>query len=448
MGGTLSQEQLTILSALQGVAQAQTPSISKKELKDLLLWVRRNYPYTETRLLFQVGFWKDINRHFYFSAVKRDEVATKLLASARVMLEAISKRVARRKSVRSLTEEKGEEQSQRRRLALLPAARKEAGPDKRGISPSAILSSQGAAGPQKYPEISDTSEVSGSDSDISSLPSGIEGSDCAVTAHLTGPREKKGRGEISGSGRGTREMPEGEGEGRSRGGPVCAAKAAAAGPGGGGAAEMVGGRDFQTASSAAAAAAAGPGGAVPKVRARGKTGRPGEESEFDSTASDTGGKQAGAAAELQAPVGKRRGRTPYPEVKPRRSARIAARKEAQAGGKLRAPSGVMDTASGGGERESEEEGTSEAERDRDSDVSKGEVRGVPKATHAQKKWGRGRRRVRSPVTHGQGGGGLGVRVRGAPPLLQSRFLRFQAFRVRPLSSQGGVRVSNPKCQHS
>lgn len=91
MGATYSQEQLSVLSALQGVMAIHPVEIPEKELRDLLLWVRCNYPHSESHLLFEPGFWQEINRHLYHLATKKDRTALKLLSPARVMLEAISR---------------------------------------------------------------------------------------------------------------------------------------------------------------------------------------------------------------------------------------------------------------------------------------------------------------------------------------------------------------------
>lgn len=146
MRNTYSQEQLEILSALQGVAQTHTMGISKKELTNLLLWVRLNYPYSETRLLFEIGFWQKINRHLYLLATRKDEVAMKLLAPARIMLEATSANIRRSAGQRLAAgpvEAGVEEQSSKKRLALVPISPRELvlGESGRGViasSPSTL----------------------------------------------------------------------------------------------------------------------------------------------------------------------------------------------------------------------------------------------------------------------------------------------------------------------
>ncbi|XP_050832842.1 protein phosphatase 1 regulatory subunit 37-like [Serinus canaria] len=152
--------------------------------------------------------------------------------------------------------------------------------------------------------------------------------------------------------------------------------------------------------------AAASAGAVPKMRAEGKTrGASGKGSQSNASMSDAGGELGAAAEPRVAPVGRRRRRRMRqdPDVAVRRSARIAERRQAQAGRRLHARAGGVDTTS---EEEEEresgtdiEEETSEEERDGDSDVSSGETGGIPEPAQAQKvRRERGRGRCQSPVT--------------------------------------------------
>lgn len=170
MRGTLSQEQLGILSALQGVAQTYTVRIPKKELKQLLLWVRLNYPFSETRLLFEVGFWQEINRHLYLLATKKDETALKLLSLARIILEGISvqsKRLERQQAVAGPSGAGGGDRGSKQRLAQAPASQGEKALKERE---QGIMSLPPIPPPRKpkrslkRPETPESSGASGSDS--------------------------------------------------------------------------------------------------------------------------------------------------------------------------------------------------------------------------------------------------------------------------------------------
>ncbi|XP_064288062.1 uncharacterized protein LOC135307583 [Passer domesticus] len=343
MGNTLTQEQIETLSALQGVTEAYAEGVSKKELKELLLWVRYNYPFAETHVLFEVGFWQEVNRHLYFLAARKEETAFKLLSPARIMLEAISARC--RRSARELgsttpTRAGKTEHGSVQRLALVPIGPGGTAPEGEEQGEKALLSalsSQSPRRPPKRPETPETEGGSGSDSDANTIPtpeqlrsspSEIEGSGTIVPEFRISGNE--GAGEAEESGRGVRGGLKGDGETLSRGGVAATAAVAT----GGGGAEAVGNTSFGTGFGGPTPGVAALAGAVPKTHAGGETrGTSGKGSQITASTSDAGNK-LGAAAELRAaPVSRRRGRTAVtqdPEVEPRRSARIAEQTRARA----------------------------------------------------------------------------------------------------------------------
>lgn len=340
----------------------------------------------------------------------------KLLSPARLMLEATSaksRRVAKQQLVRTPTGAEGGEQSLKRRVALIPIVPVETAPiegeQEETSSPPIPSPSRKSTGPPKCPETPDISGSSGSNSDTISLleelrvetsPSEITESDCAIIGvRPPDSQEPKGRrgGKTAQLGRGAKVGPEGEGENSLAVGMVAQRQAASKSslrqrrdqPSEGGM-EAVGdmGSDVVCTSTTPPVATVSSS-MVPKVRARGRNHKtPREGSQAEATASDLGVKPGRAAAESQlAPVGRRGRHTvmmPYPEVRTRRSARIAA--WAQAKQELCAPVGGADTVSEEEERDSETDQargeTSEAERDGDSDINPGEAGGVPKIAHA------------------------------------------------------------------
>lgn len=332
MGGTLSQEQLGILSALQGVAQKHTAGIPKKELKQLLMWVRLNYPSSETRLLFEIGFWQEINRHLYLLATKKDETALRLLSPARIMLESISmqsKKLKKQQIFAGPSGAEGGERDSKQRSARAPDKKGKKALEEREQGIMSLPPLPPPRKPKKSlkpPETPESSEVSSSDPDT----------EAGEAAESGGGSEGGRKGEMEAPSRGER----GDAAATKQSGAAAAVQA-----GDGTEEEEVMGGNFGTAfAGAEREATAAPAGIVPRTRAKGKAhGTSGESSQI---ASDTGSRRGGVIQLRSAPVRRRRGRavvTSDPEVGTRRSARIAERARVPAGGRLRAPVGGADT---------------------------------------------------------------------------------------------------------
>ncbi|XP_050840001.1 spidroin-2-like [Serinus canaria] len=431
MGGTYTKEQLEILAALQGLAQMHTKGIPKKHLKDLLLWVRLNYPHSETRLLFEVGFWQEVNRHIYLLATEKDEAALKLLSPARIMLEAISaeaRSAAGQLGDKNPGKKRGGQGTGQRLTLVSDSPGKTVPEEEEGQEKLELPSLPIPRKPKKTPKRPETPENLG-DSDTESDTSPVPEPGDPVGGEI--PELQEPRAEKTGGGVESRTGVEGSGTGTeapSRGDRDCAigaasGAAAAAVPGGEGGFVRAGGHSTGGTGAVPEAAAqmiragreacAGPG-------ARGISGKGGSST---ASISDTGSEASGASETQAGPGGRRKKRmtmtSQHPETGMRRSTRIAARTRAKARGELVARRrGVNTTSEGEGESEAETEGeASETERGGDSDVSSGETGGVPGAARARRvRAERGRGRVPPPAaSRTRRGRGHSSSSRGSTP---------------------------------
>lgn len=91
MGGSISKEQLKILSVLQGVISTHPAGTPEKELHALLLWVHCSNLHCEAHVLLEAWFWQEANKKLYHLATMRDKAASKLLPAARITVEAFSR---------------------------------------------------------------------------------------------------------------------------------------------------------------------------------------------------------------------------------------------------------------------------------------------------------------------------------------------------------------------
>lgn len=87
MGQNISKEQRDVYTKLKTLIRLHSRSVLKQELKDLLLWVLKNYPQCELIALLCKALWDSVGIQLFDLATKQDKIAASLLPTCRVLIE-------------------------------------------------------------------------------------------------------------------------------------------------------------------------------------------------------------------------------------------------------------------------------------------------------------------------------------------------------------------------
>ncbi|KAM4788113.1 endogenous retrovirus group K member 6 Gag polyprotein-like isoform 1-T2 [Cyanocitta cristata] len=87
MGQNISKEQRDVYTKLKTLIKLHSRSVPNQELKDLLLWVLKNYPQSELITPLRKSLWDSVGMQLFDLATKRDKVAASLLPTCRVLIE-------------------------------------------------------------------------------------------------------------------------------------------------------------------------------------------------------------------------------------------------------------------------------------------------------------------------------------------------------------------------
>ncbi|KAM7023916.1 endogenous retrovirus group K member 6 Gag polyprotein-like isoform 1-T1 [Acridotheres tristis] len=90
MGQNISKEQREIYDKLKTLIRLHSRSVPKQEIKDLLLWVVKNFSEATIDSAFRKSLWDAVGIRLFDLATKRDKVAASLLPTCHVIIEILN----------------------------------------------------------------------------------------------------------------------------------------------------------------------------------------------------------------------------------------------------------------------------------------------------------------------------------------------------------------------